>query len=380
MASVIDPKINKEIEKNNKDFFDKITSTMNYKSNISGDVLNFECLDIIWDACPYIDNVVRNPKLILINNSSVELIEKAKKVTAESVKDLARHTYYIDEFSPENNSVRPNKILNIYSEETYNIYENKFLYTLIFFITKFVMKKEKELNELEIDRYRKLVYSGETKIGQEDLEIKLIIKGTDRSNANNDKKLNEDIKRAKERLSRIKDYISGWSRSELIKSLEKARVKLINPPIKKTNIILKNPNFQVAVNLWNYLYNYDENESEERKNLDEDGNNLLTGLLEHAFLVDYYVMDSVCKTKVQQKEKLGEYAYYLITEEINRLMTLLKKCGFKITDEEILELIAKNLGNIKGELGDKNNLANQDIKKKFKNAMDDYLERVQEYL
>ncbi len=380
MANTIDPKINKEIEKNNKEFFDKITSSMNYKSNINGDVLNFEGLDVIWDACPYIDNVVRNPKLILINNSNVELIEKAKKVTSESVKDLARHTYYIDEFDPANNVVRPNKILNIYSEETFNIYENKFLYTLIYFITRFVLNKEKELEELEIDRYRKLVYSGETRIGQEDLEIKLIIKGTDRSKANEDKKLNEEIKKAKERISRIKDYISGWSRSELIKTLEKARVKLINPPIKKTNIILKNPNFQVAVNLWNYLYNYDEDSGDVRKNLDKDGNNLLTGLLEHSFLVDYFVMDSVCKTLNEQKEKLGEYAFFLITEEIKRLVDLLKKCGLKITDEEILKIIAENLNNSKGELGDKNAIANQDIKKKFQTAMDDYLERVQDYL
>ncbi len=380
MADLIDRQTATEIKKINKEFFDKLSSSMYYKSKVQGDSITFEWLDVVEDACPYLDNVVRNPKLILINDPEVEIIEKAKKITSDSVKDLARHTFYIDDYDSKSTDIRVNRILNIKSEETYNIYENRFLYTLIYFLARFIMKKEKELDELLIDRNRRLEYSGTTRIGQEEINLEFILKATDISNAGIDKKLLEEIKKVRTRIKRIKDYLSSWNRSELIKALEKEHVKLINPPIKKTNIILKNPNFQVAVNLWNFLYNYDEEEGKKKNDLNTEGNNLLTGLLDHSYLVDFYVLESVCKTKKEQKEKLNEFAFALINEEIKRLIELLRKCGFKITDDEILELIANHLGNNRGDTGDKAAIANQDIKKKFKSAMDEYLERVQEYL
>ncbi len=380
MADLINKEASDEIKKNNKEFFNKLSSKMHYKAKINGDSITFDWLDIVEDACPYIDNVVRNPKLILINDPEVEIIEKAKKITSESVQDLARHTFYIDDYNNKTTDIRVNKILNVKSEETYNIYENRFLYTLLFFLTRFVLKKEKELDELLIDRSRKMEYAADTRIGSEDINVELIIKATDVSNSGIDKKLQEEIKRVRERIKRVKDYMSSWNRSQLIKELEKAHVKLINPPIKKTNIILKNPNFQVAVNLWNFLYNYDENANNKNNGLDTDGNDLLNGLLDHSFLVNYYVLESVSKTKKEQKEKLNEFAFSLINEEIGRLIDLLRKCGFKITDDEILKLISEHLGNNKGDSGDRNAIANTDIKKKFKSAMDEYLERVQEYL
>ncbi len=379
MADLLNKDINSETKKKNKAFFDKITSDMSYKAKMNGDAINFDWIDIVEQSCPYLDNVVRNPKLILVNEAEVELIEKAKKITVESIKDLAVHNYYIDDVT-KNGDVRPSKILNIKSEETYNIYENRFLYTVIYFLNRFLQKKEKELDELLIDRTRKLEYIGTTRVANEEVKMQVLLKATDVSKPDLNKDLLDEIASIRKRMNRVKDYISSWYRSELFKQLEKARVKLVNPPIKKTNIILKNPNFKMAVELWNFLYNYVENEGSKRKGLDSDGSELLMGLLDHAFLVDFYVLESVCKTKKEQKEKLNHYALSLINDEIRRLLDLLKKCGFKITDDEILELIANNLGNDNHNMEDKSKIANQDIKNKFKSAMDDYLERVQEYL
>ncbi len=379
MADLIDKDIDVEIKKKNKVFFEKITSDMQYKAKMDGDSINFDWIDIVEESCPYLDNVVRNPKLILINEAEVELIEKAKKITVESIKDLAVHNYYIDDVTPKGD-VRPSKILNIKSEETYNIYENRFLYTVIYFLARFIAKKEKELDELLIDRTRKLEYMGTTRVANEEIKMQVLLKATDVSKPDLNKDLLDEISSIRKRINRVKDYLSSWQRSELFKQLEKARVKLVNPPIKKTNIILKNPNFKMAVELWNFLYNYLDNQGDKRKGLDSDGSDLLMGLLDHSFLVDFYVLESVCKTKKEQKEKLNKYALSLINDEIKRLLDLLKKCGFNITDDEILELIANNLGNDNHNMDDKSKVANQDIKNKFKNAMDEYLERVQEYL
>ncbi len=378
MADIIGKEVDENVQNISKDFFARLNSDMHFKSNIKGDAIDFEWLDVVENACPYIDNVVRNPKLILVNEAEVELIEKAKKINVESIRDLAIHTYNINDID-KNGDVRPNKILNIRSEETYNIYENRFLYTTIFLLTRFVLKKEKELDELLIDRNRKMEYAGRTKIGKENVEIKMQIKAEDSSRLSPDKKLLEEIEKIRTRIRRVKDYISGWQRSELIRALEKAKIKLVNPPIKKTNIILKNPNFQEAVKLWTFLYNYEEKSGDNKDGLDSDGNDILISLLDHAYLVNYYVMDSVCKTKKDSKEKISEVALALIKDELKRIIELLRKCGFKITDDEILDLIAEQMAYSK-ESGSKSSIAKDDIKNKFKESMGSYLERIQDYL
>ena len=119
------------VKKTVRAFNRKVESEMDYKSAYNGNVLSFDWLDEFENACPRIDIIVRNAKVTLIQEANVELIEKATRITVESVKDLAKHTNYINEVDQKSGDVKPGKILNIRNEETFNIYENRFLYTLI---------------------------------------------------------------------------------------------------------------------------------------------------------------------------------------------------------------------------------------------------------
>ena len=75
---------------------------------------------------------------------------------------------------------------------------------------------------------------------------------------------------------------------------------------------------------------------------------------------------------------MTQYAVVILTEEINRVMDLLASCGYKTTEEELLSLIAKEL---KEEKKNRSVSVNaDDVKKKFKSAMEEYLERTQKYL
>lgn len=357
-------------------FLKKLNSDMSFKSDFSGNSMHFDWLDQLEFACPYIDNVIRKPKLALIREEETVRIEKSKKITVASIKDLSRHTNNISKFDKKTNSVQPEKILNIRNEETFNIYENKFLYTLIYHMSTFLAKREEELKNFELNDNKLLEYIADTTTDSENVSIELKISSESFPSNKMDKKLRETIKNAKARIKRIKEYISSWHRSDVFKELDNANVSLINPPIKKTNIILKNPNFQIAVKLWDYLMNYDNNKEGQEKNLDNDGNDIIKSFLDHSFLIDYFVFDSISKTRKEQKEKLSKYAVLMITQEIHRTMSLLLNCGIKITDEELLEMIAREMKS------ERNNrlVGVDDVKKKFKSAMDEYLERTQEYL
>lgn len=369
--------VNEEKQKKSKTFLNKLESDMHFNSDYTGDLLSFDWLDEIEKACPFIDIIVRIPKIALIREEEVVKIEKSKKITVASVKDLTKHTHYINKVDKKTDSVEPKKILDVRSEETFNIYENRFLYTLINDMDKFIYEKEKLLDNFVVRDNKSLEYTASTVTTNEKVNVEVKVVSESLPTSKVDEDIKEELKSIKARLKRVKEYIGSWQKSEMIKSLEKAHVSFIKPPIKKTNLILKNPNFRIAVTLWEYLNNYDyEDRDEEKDNIDNDGNDILKGFLDHSFLIDYFVMDSMTAYKREQKKNMSKYAVILLTEEIRRIVSLLLSSGYKITDEELLNMIAKEINKEKSE----RLVGVDDVKKKFKSALDEYLERVQDYL
>ena len=191
------------------------------------------------------------------------------------------------------------------------------------------------------------------------------------------RRLDGAIEEVKKRIKRIKEYIGSWHKSEMMKALDKAHIPPVRSPIKKTNVFLKNPNFRVASALWEYLNKYGFNDNENSKdNVQSDGNDVIKGFLDHTFLINYYVLESISNSKREQKRQLSKYAVVMLKEEIKRIVDLLLSCGLKISEEDIMKLVAEELKQDKSD----RLIGADDVKKKFKNAMDEYLERTQEYL
>ena len=370
-------KANKEIKDTRDDFLKNLDSKMDYRSLYKSDFLVFDWIDEMEFACPYIDIVVRNPKLTLIQEKNVVKVERAKRINVDSVKNLAKNTHYINKVK-ENNEVEPKKILEVRNEETFNIYENRFLYTLIDDMTRFIRTKEEILNNFEITDNKRMEYAASTVANGEKIKFEVVVTSESLPNQKIDKKLADEIAKAKKRLKRIKDYISSWYRSPMMKQLEREHVKPIKPPLKKTNITLKNPNFRIAARLWDFLRMYDledRNSSNQNANLD-DSIDLLKGFLDHSFFIDYAVLNSMNTKKRVQKKLMSEYALVILTEEVHRIVSLLVSNGMKINDEELLGIIAKEIKSEKKERF----AGSDDVKKKFQSAIDEYLERTQENL
>ncbi len=366
-----------ERKKKSQMFLKKIESDLYFKSDYSGKLLSFDWLDKIEEACPFIDIIVRIPKIALIREEEIVKVERAKNITVASIKNLSKHTEYINKVDKKTSDVEPNKILNVRNEETYNIYENVFLYTLVHDLDNFIASKEKLLDNFELRDNKLLEYSASTTTPNEKVSIALKLTSESLPISKIDDELKEELKAIKLRLKRVKEYLGSWEKSEMIKALNKAHVSFIKPPIKKTNLILKNPNFRVAVSLWEFLNNYDlEKKEDDRENPDQNSSDILRGFIDHSFLIDYFVMDSMTSYKREQKKNMAKYAVILLTEEIRRVVSLLLSSGYKITDEELLEIIAQEINRERNERF----AGADDVKKKFKSALDEYLERVQDYL
>ena len=375
MSKIFNENVDADVLKKCDDFRNKINSKMSYVSKLSSDILDLIWLEKLEEACPYIDNIIRNPKLTLIREEEVMKIEKVRKINVDSVKNLAKHSFYIEKIN-EDNDVQPSKILEIRNEETYNIYENRFIYTLLDKLNRFIREKETMLEKFNANDYKLLTYEASTISLSEKINIELNISSTADLKESNDDKFNKKIDDIKNRLSKIKKYTSNWDKSEMIKSLKRAHVHFIIPPIKKTNIILKNPNFQIATKLWEFLSKYEENNDNQVNGLSSKGNEMLINILNHSFFTNFIVLDSVKKTKKEQREALSNYAFIMINEEIKRIVSLLYDCGIRITDEEIVKMVADAIA----EERNKRVIDSDDVKLQFKDAINDYMERLQEYL
>ncbi len=364
--------IDSSLFKRKESFVKNTTSEMYYAMNNSCDALNFEWLDKIEEACPFIDQIVRHPKLTLIKEEVVSTIERAKKITSESVKDLAKHSNYINEIDEETGDVRPSKILEIRNEETFNIYENRFLYTFIHDLQRFIFEREDELKNIILGNNKSLEYKAESIEDGEKINIELRITSEQKENSNKDNDLDNIINKQLERIKEVKEFINSWYKSDMFKELDRLHVPFIKPPVKPTNIILKNPNFQLSVQMWEYIRNYGDNlDEEDNEALVSAGNDALRSLLDNSFLIDYFVMDSVSKRKREEKEKVNNYSIILLADMVRRVLDLLKINGKDISEEELLSIL---LNQVKIEQ-DARLAGIEDIKKKFKSEINEYLER-----
>ena len=79
---------------------------------------------------------------IIVNEEDIVKIELARRVTVESIKHLSRNTNLIQDYDKDTGDVKPSKILNINKEESFNTYENRFIYSLIQNMKGFIARKK----------------------------------------------------------------------------------------------------------------------------------------------------------------------------------------------------------------------------------------------
>ena len=65
------------VEKSEK-FIKNVNSDMHYKSEFSANGSNFDWLNEVEFALIYLDNIVRSPRVILVNEEEVVKVERAK--------------------------------------------------------------------------------------------------------------------------------------------------------------------------------------------------------------------------------------------------------------------------------------------------------------
>ena len=226
-------------EREKTKFSDNIRSSLIVNTDVKKVEADFEWLEIMEDTIKYLDNILRNPNRFIVNEEEIVKVELARRITVESIRHLSKHTNYIQKIE-DNGDVKPSKILNIQKDESYDTYENRLIYTLIENMRNFLEIKKKSLvSASSIKDIKKAKYSAKSNVGKQQVFVEM-----NYTSSLIDKKEVQGERPIDERIQRLDDDISMLTNTDVYKTLKKLHVARVIPPIKKTNVILKNTNFQ----------------------------------------------------------------------------------------------------------------------------------------
>ncbi len=230
---------------------DKGEDTLDGKINEK--VIDMDWVEAIEETLPYIQKAIDEQRRFIKQVENVVRIELAKKVGPDSVKHLSQHTNFIAKV--EGDMVTPNKILTVEREESFAIYENRVLMTLIRKALRFVDDKYSKMKDVPNDSYNKISFVRHLELNEKkvDLTLNYVDEGHEKL-ADDLDVLDVTALSDFDRIRRVRTTLNEFLNTQLMREI--AKEPEVHPPITQTNLLKKNPNFKKAMELWNFLDSY----------------------------------------------------------------------------------------------------------------------------
>ena len=227
-------------------------TTLEQKREVLVKQVDERWIKAVEDTLDSINTIIEHPRRFITTEEELVPVALARKISAESVRHLSQHTQYID--PSEDGEIHPSKILNVSTQETYDLYENRFIFHLIKRLITFIDKRTDVIfwstgNEIRNhfvmktkveDAYEEITYN-----------LDMVVKNR-QSLAENDAD-NMDVFM---RIDRVRRLVMSLRRSafyEIMNGCAKVR-----SPIQRTNLIMKDPDYRKCYQLWQFMEEYDE--------------------------------------------------------------------------------------------------------------------------
>jgi len=232
--------------------FDKASVKVDHITKVVIREYDEECLKMVEDGLVAIDTITRDPKQFLKTNYEIIPVELAKKTGTDSIKHLSSHSHLISRVD-EDGMVVPTRILTGLADDNIALYENIFVKSLIINLATFFDRRFSEfLDDIDYSSLTQLTNKSmfNVKNAKINFDMKLDIVN-DNFNKDDLAKMDEVYRR----VAWIKRTLGRVYSSAFMRRLAEARP--IVGAIKRTNIITKQPNYNICYHLWNYISGYD---------------------------------------------------------------------------------------------------------------------------
>lgn len=227
-------------------------NTLQQKNRVLHKVVDERWLTIVEEGIDAIFNIVDKPRRFIKTSEEVVPVALAKKITADSVRHLSQNTQFINQNAA--GEIEPTKVLTVTTEESYDLYENRFVYHLIQRLFTFVDKRTDVIFWSTGDETCN-VMSMESKVDDAYEEISYKVEMTIKnrqSYVENDTDHMDLFKRI-DRVRRLSRTLRQSAFCEIMQGCAKVR-----SPIQRTNLMMKDPDYRKCYQLWQFIEGYDE--------------------------------------------------------------------------------------------------------------------------
>ena len=215
-------------------------------------VVDEEWISMIEDSLDAINTIIEKPRRFITTEDEVVPVSLAKKISADSVRHLSQNTQFLA--PSDDGGVHPTRILNVNTVETYDLYENRFIYHLIQRLLTFVDKRTDVIfwsTGNEIRNRFKMHSTIDDAYEQIEYSVEMTVKNR-QSFAENDAD-NMDVFMRIDRVRRLVMALRGASFCQIMNGCSAVR-----SPIQRTNLIMKDPNYRKCYQLWQFMERYDK--------------------------------------------------------------------------------------------------------------------------
>ena len=209
-------------------------------------------LTVVEEGIESIFKIVDKPRRFIATKEEVVPVALAKKISADSVRHLSQNTQFIATNAA--GEMQPTKILNVTTEESYDLYENRFVFHLIQRLFAFVDKRtdvifwatgDETCNVMSMesqvdDAYEQISYKVEMTVKNKQ---SLVENDTD----------NMSVFKRIDRVRRMSRVLRQSSFCEIMNGCAK-----VHSPIQRTNLMMKDPDYRACYKLWQFIESYDE--------------------------------------------------------------------------------------------------------------------------
>ena len=214
-----------------------------------------ELLSTIERHMPFLIGAISEERQFVRTDGDVVPIERVRSISKDSIVDLSKHSNYLShDPKTTGGKVIPDKLFVAKKENDYAVYENRFLYTLLSYLSDFLELRLQQIVEISGRYEAESIYEKHIRFGQDTLDFSMTLKEirTNDPLAQSHGDSASAVSRLSDALTEVRMLLSTPLMKEVSSSPK------VKQPVTKTNVIRFDTNFRESLALFDYITSYDK--------------------------------------------------------------------------------------------------------------------------
>lgn len=218
-------------------------------------IVDTEWIDAIENGLQGFQSIIENPRNVIREDELIVNVANARKTGSDVVRHLATHASLVEDFNEDSGDVRPNKVMQKYREDSIGqVYENRVVFTTLEMAYQFVKIRYEALFEVMGEEFgAKLKFKTDMESATEMVHMDMFLHIKDMDGAFDTDEKNRDVFN---RIARLYRILSSDMNTHFARHM--SRYPRVKGTVTKTNVLKKNKNYRIIMDLLSYLRNYQD--------------------------------------------------------------------------------------------------------------------------